>query len=115
MSDKVKPQHLERKAVAYVRQSSAYQVAHNERSRRLQYAMRASLEELGWREIEVIDDDLGCSARRVVTRTGFDRMVADVCLGKVGAVATQELSRFARNNREWQQLMEVCRMVDTFY
>lgn len=113
MNDKVKPQHLERKAVVYVRQSSAYQVAHNEESRRLQYAMRARLEELGWREIEVIDDDLGCSARGVVTRTGFDRMVADVCLGKVGAVATRELSRFARNNREWQQLMEVCRMVDT--
>jgi DNA invertase Pin-like site-specific DNA recombinase len=57
-----------------------------------------------------VDDDLGCS---VIARTGFDRMVADVCLGKVGAVATRELSRFARNNREWQQPMEVCRMVDT--
>lgn len=113
MSDKVKLQHLERKAIVYVRQSSPYQVAHNEESRRLQYAMRTRLEELGWREIDVVDEDLGCSARGVIVRTGFDRMVADVCLGKVGAVATRELSRFARNNREWQQLMEVCRMVDT--
>ncbi len=113
MNDKVKPQHLERKAVVYVRQSSPYQVAHNAESRRLQYAMRARLEELGWREIEVVDDDLGCTARGVIVRAGFDRMVADVCLGKIGAVATRELSRFARNNREWQQLMEVCRMVDT--
>jgi DNA invertase Pin-like site-specific DNA recombinase len=100
MSDKIKPHHLERKSVVYVRQSSPYQVAHNEESRRLQYAMRARLEELGWREIDVVDDDLGCTARGVIVRTGFDRMVADVCLGKVGAVATRELSRFARNNRE---------------
>ena len=107
MSDKIKPQHLERKAILYVRQSSPYQVAHNEESRRLQYAMRSRLEDLGWREIEVVDDDLGRSARGVITRTGFERMVADVCLGKVGAVAARELSRFARNNREWQQLMEV--------
>lgn len=90
MNDKVKPQHLERKAVVYVRQSSAYQVAHNEESRRLQYAMRTRLEELGWREIEIIDDDLGCSARGVVVRTGFDRMVADVCLGTRAAAALGE-------------------------
>lgn len=113
MSDKIKPQHLERKAILYVRQSTPYQVTHNEESRRLQYAMRSRLEELGWREIEVVDDDLGRSARGVITRSGFERMVADVCLGKVGVVAARELSRFARNNREWQQLMEVCRMVDT--
>jgi len=48
-----------------------------------------------------------------VTRTGFERMVAEVCLGKVGAVAAREVSRFARNSREWQQLVEVCRVVDT--
>jgi DNA invertase Pin-like site-specific DNA recombinase len=113
MSDKIKPQHLERKAVLYIRQSSTFQVLHNQESRRLQYAMRERLEELGWRDIEVIDEDLGQSAAGTVTRHGFERMVADVCLGKVGAVAAREVSRFARNSREWQQLVEMCRVVDT--
>lgn len=113
MSDKIKPQHLNRKAILYVRQSSPYQVLHNEESRRLQYAMQKRLEELGWKEVEVVDDDLGRTATGVVVRRGFERMVSDVCLGKVGAVAAREVSRFARNNREWQQLIEVCRVVDT--
>jgi len=113
MSEKVKAQHLARKAMVYVRQSSAYQVTHNLESQKLQYAMQDRLRQLGWREIEIIDEDLGRSAAGTVTRTGFERMVAEVCLGKVGAVAAREVSRFARNSREWQQLMEVCRIVDT--
>lgn len=113
MSEKIKPHHLERKAILYVRQSSSYQVTHNEESRRLQYAMRGRLQQLGWCQIDVVDEDLGRSAAGTVTRTGFERMVADVCLGKVGAVAAREVSRFARNSREWQQLVEVCRLVDT--
>jgi DNA invertase Pin-like site-specific DNA recombinase len=113
MSEKIQRQHLARKAVLYVRQSSAYQVSHNVESQALQYAMQGRLEQLGWREIEVVDDDLGRSAAGTVTRTGFERMVAEVCLGKVGAVAAREVSRFARNNRDWQQLVEVCRVVDT--
>lgn len=113
MSDKIKPQHLARKAILYVRQSSAYQVAHNLESQRLQYAMQDRLQQLGWREIEVVDEDLGRSAAGMVTRAGFERMVAEVCLGEVGAVAAREVSRFARNSREWQQLVEVCRVVDT--
>jgi DNA invertase Pin-like site-specific DNA recombinase len=113
MNDKIKPQHLSRKAVLYIRQSSAYQVNHNLESQRLQYAMQEHLQQLGWREIEVVDEDLGRSAAGLVTRSGFERMVADVCLGKVGAVAAREVSRFARNSREWQRLVEVCRVVDT--
>src|ERR1017187_3664377 len=113
MSDKIRPQHLSPKAILYVRQSSAYQVAHNLESQKLQYAMQKQLHQLGWSEVEVVDDDLGRSAAGTVTRTGFERMVADVCLGKVGAVAAREVSRFARNSREWQQLVEVCRIVDT--
>jgi DNA invertase Pin-like site-specific DNA recombinase len=113
MSEKIKPHHQARKAILYVRQSSTYQVLYNEESRRLQYAMRERLEHLGWGEIEVIDEDLGCSAAGTVERRGFERMVAEVCLGKVGAVAAREVSRFARNSREWQQLVEVCRIVDT--
>jgi DNA invertase Pin-like site-specific DNA recombinase len=84
ISDKVGPHHLERKALLYVRQSSAHQVLHNRESSALQYP-----------------------ARRL------ERMVAQVCLGKVGAVAAREVSRFARNSRDWQQLIETCRVVDT--
>jgi DNA invertase Pin-like site-specific DNA recombinase len=113
MSDKIKPQHVGRKAMLYVRQSSAYQVIHNLESQRLQYAMQDRLHHLGWREIEVVDEDLGRSAAGTVTRAGFERMVAEVCLGNVGAVAAREVSRFARNSRDWQQLVEVCRVVDT--
>jgi len=113
MSDKIKPHHLERKAMLYVRQSTAHQVMHNRESSALQYAMQDRLRALGWAEVEVIDDDLGCSAAGTVARAGFERMVADVCLGKVGAVAAREVLRFARNSRDWQQLIEMCRVVDT--
>src|SRR2546425_8311993 len=113
MSDKIRPQHTARKAILYIRQSSAYQVTHNLESQRLQYAMQDRLQHLGWREIEVVDEDLGRSAAGMVTRVGFERMVAEVCLGKVGAVAAREVSRFAVSVRDWQQLIEMCRVVDT--
>ena len=115
MSYKIRAQHLARKAILYVRQSSSYQVTHNLESQKLQYAMEERLHQLGWCDIEVVDEDLGRSAAGVVTRAGFERMVAEVCLGKVGAgaVAAHEVSRFARNSREWQQLVEVCRVVNT--
>ena len=113
MSEKIRPHHLDRKAILYVRQSSAHQVLHNRESSALQYAMRDRLIALGWSEIETVDDDLGRSAAGGVIRAGFDRMVADICLGKVGAVAAREVSRFARNSRDWQQLIEMCRVVDT--
>jgi DNA invertase Pin-like site-specific DNA recombinase len=113
MSEKITPSHLDRKAIVYIRQSSAYQVSHNTESRRMQYAMQDHVRELGWSQTEVIDEDLGRSAAGTVSRAGFERMVAEVCLGKVGAVAARELSRFARNSRDWQKLIEVCRVVDT--
>lgn len=113
MSEKIKPQHLARKSILYVRQSSPYQVMNNLESQKLQYAMEARLRSLGWNEVEVIDEDLGRSAGGNVTRTGFERMVAQVCLGEVGAVCARELSRFARNSREWQHLIEMSRVVDT--
>jgi DNA invertase Pin-like site-specific DNA recombinase len=112
-ADKIGAQHRARKAVLYVRQSSVHQVQHNRESQVLQYAMRERLAQLGWSQIEIIDEDLGCSAAGGTTRAGFERMVAEVCLGKVGAVAAREVSRFARNSRDWQQLVEMCRVVDT--
>jgi DNA invertase Pin-like site-specific DNA recombinase len=75
--------------------------------------MQEHLRRLGWQEVEVIDEDLDRSASGTTTRAGFERMVAQVCLGQVGAVAAREVLRFARNSREWQQLVEVCRVVDT--
>lgn len=113
MSEKIKAHHQERKAVLYIRQSSAHQVTHNQESRALQYAMKDRLKALGFERIDVIDEDLGRSAAGTVERSGFERMVAEVCMGEVGAVAAREVSRFARNSREWQRLVEVCRVVDT--
>lgn len=95
---KLQASHLARKAMLYIRQSSPYQVQHYTESRQLQYQMRHRLEELGFSEVDVVDEDQGCTAAGHVDRAGFDRMVADVCLGKVGAVAAREVSRFARNN-----------------
>src|SRR3974377_857498 len=113
ISDKVRPHHLERKALLYVRQSSAHQVLHNRESSAVQYALRHRLVALGWSEIEVIDEDLGRSAAGGVQRAGFERMVAEVCLGKAGAVCAREGSRFARNSRGWQRLVAMCRRVAT--
>ena len=112
-ADKIRPHHLERKAMLYVRQSSAHQVLHNRESQRLQYAMRDRLTAarlVGDRDHRRRPRSLG---GRRVSAPGFERMVAEVCLGKVGAVAAREVSRFARNSRDWQQLIEMCRVVDT--
>ena len=113
MSDRITPSHRARKALVYVRQSSMHQVHNYTESRRLQYAVKDRMLELGWQDVEVIDEDMGQTASGTVSRSGSDRMVSEVCMGRVGAVAAREVSRFARNSREWQQLMEVCRWVDT--
>lgn len=115
MSDKILDQHRTRNAILYIRQSTMTQVVHNTESRKLQYAMKKRLQQLGWSEnkIVTIEDDLGCSAAGTVERRGFERMVTEVCLGKVGAVAARELSRFARNNTQWHHLIEMCAVVDT--
>jgi len=113
MSEKLTSNHLQRQAIVYVRQSSHQQLVHNTESTRLQYAMEERVRDLGWREVEIIDEDQGRSATTTSGRTGFQRMVAEVCLGKIGAVAAIEVSRFARNNRDWHQLIEMCSMVGT--
>lgn len=113
MSEKIKPIHLSKKAILYIRQSSQFQVNYYQESKKLQYGMQARLQQMGWQDIEVIDDDLGISASGTEERCGFERMVAQVCMGQIGTVAARELSRFARNSRDWQQLIEVCRVVDT--
>jgi len=113
VTEKPAARHLDRKAILYIRQSTQRQLSENAESQRLQYAMQERLRSLGWREIEVIDEDLGRSAGGTTDRPGFQRLIAEVSLGRVGAVAAREVSRFSRNSRDWQQLVEICRIVET--
>ena len=105
--------HRSRKAAIYIRQSTLTQVAENLESQRRQYGLVERAAELGWRrsDILVIDDDLGVSGSGI-TRTGFDRLVAEVGLGHIGAVFAIEVSRLARNNRDWYHLLDLCALVD---
>jgi DNA invertase Pin-like site-specific DNA recombinase len=93
---KIGTDHLARQAVVYVRQSTADQVAHNLESKRRQYALVERARQLGWADVEVIDDDLGRSGSGVA-RPGFERLLAGICEGRVGSVVSIEASRLARN------------------
>ena len=102
---------LMRKAVVYIRQSTQAQVQSNLESRRRQYELVDVARQRGFREIEVIDDDLGRSASGLVARPGFERLVAGLCGGEVGAVLCFDASRLARNGRDWHHLLELCGLV----
>lgn len=99
---------LRRKAVVYVRQSCQAQVQNNLESQRRQYALVDEARRRGFRDVEVIDDDLGRSANGSVARPGFDKLVAWLCAGEVGAVLCFDASRLARNGRDWHHLLELC-------
>jgi len=103
---------LRRKAVVYVRQSTQTQVQSNRESQRRQYELVDVARSRGFRDIEVIDDDLGRSASGMVARPGFDRLVAWLCAGEVGAVLCFDASRLARNGRDWHHLLELCGLVE---
>jgi excisionase family DNA binding protein len=103
---------LQRKAVVYVRQSTQSQVMTNLESRRRQYDLVDVARQRGFVDVEVIDDDLGRSASGTVARPGFDRLVAWLCAGKVGAVLCFDASRLARNGRDWHHLLELCGLVE---
>jgi len=105
-------QLLKRKAVVYVRQSTQSQVMTNLESQRRQYDLVDIARQHGFIDVEVIDDDLGRSASGTVARPGFDRLVAWLCAGKVGAVLCQDASRLARNGRDWHHLLELCGLVE---
>lgn len=102
---------LKRKAVIYVRQSTQSQVQMNLESQRRQYDLVEVARHHGFVDIEVIDEDLGRSASGSVARPGFDRLVAAVCAGQVGAVLCFDASRLARNGRDWHHLLELCGLV----
>jgi DNA invertase Pin-like site-specific DNA recombinase len=103
---------LQRKAVVYVRQSTPQQVQSNLESQRRQYELVDVAKRRGFRDVEVIDDDLGRSASGTAERPGFDRLVAALCAGQVGAVLCLDASRLARNGRDWHHLLELCGLVE---
>ncbi len=107
---KISPEHLARSAYVYVRQSTADQLRNNHESRRRQYSLADRARQLGWSDVVVIDDDLGVSAGGVA-RPGFERLLAAICSGQVGAVVSIEASRLARNGRDWHTLLDFCGLV----
>ena len=109
---KITTEHLARSACVYIRQSTADQLTHNHESRRRQYGLADRAKQLGWTTVEVIDDDLGRSGGGIA-RPGFERLLATICEGRVGAVLAIEASRLARNGRDWHTLIEFCGLVGT--
>ena len=107
---KIADHHLQRKALIYVRQSTMKQVRENTESTARQYGLVDTATALGWRKdlINVIDEDLGKSASSAANRNGFQKLVAEVAMGQVGIVMGLEISRLARNNADFQQLLQLC-------
>jgi DNA invertase Pin-like site-specific DNA recombinase len=113
MNEKIRPDHLERAAYVYVRQSSLQQVRHHREGQQRQYGLAERARQVGFARVVVIDDDLGVSGTGRVARPGFGRLLTAVCEGTVGAVFALEASRLARNNRDWHHLIDLCGMTET--
>src|ERR1700738_3192576 len=109
---KITTKHLSRSAIVYVRQSTSYQVVNNLESQRRQYGLVERGHQLGWSDVQVIDDDLGRSGGGIA-RPGFEKLLAAICEGRVGAVLSIEASRLARNGRDGHTLLEFCGLVVT--
>src|SRR6266705_1178925 len=111
---KIKAEHLARKAIVYLRQSSDKQVRQNKESQRLQYEVAERIHALGWKEVEIINSDLGSSAAIAsARREGFERVLSSVALGEVGIVGSREVSRLSRTDKDWCRLLEVCQIFGT--
>ena len=111
---KIKPEHLARKAIVYLRQSSEKQVRQNKESQLLQYAVAERVRALGWQQVETINSDLGSSAGLAAAqREGFERVLSLVALGEVGIVGSREVSRLSRTDKDWCRLLEVCQIFGT--
>jgi len=106
------PALLQRRAIIYVRQSTQTQVMMNLESQRRQYDLVEAARGYGFTDIDVIDDDLGVTASGCAERPGFERLVALLCSGSVGAVFCLEVSRLARNGRDWHHVLELCGLVE---
>jgi DNA invertase Pin-like site-specific DNA recombinase len=109
-SPKLQGWHLDRVAIVYVRQSTPQQVAEHHESTARQYALADRAAGLGWARdrVTVIDDDLGKSGQSIEGRPGFQRLLAEVALDRVGLILGLEMSRLARSNKDWHQLLELC-------
>jgi DNA invertase Pin-like site-specific DNA recombinase len=113
-SPKIRPEHLARRAIVYLRQSSEKQVRQNLESQRLQYEVAERIRALGWNQVEIIDSDLGSSASMAsARREGFERVLSAVALGEVGIVGSREASRLSRTDKDWCRLLEVCQIFGT--
>jgi DNA invertase Pin-like site-specific DNA recombinase len=112
---KVRPDHLRRQAVVYIRQSSAHQVCVNRESSSRQYALVEWAKAIGWpaQSIEIIDEDQGRSATSAAHREGFKRLLAEIVAGQVGVVMALEASRLARSSADWHRLVEICVVTQT--
>lgn len=112
---KITSTHLKRDAYLYVRQSTMRQVFENQESTKRQYALRQRAVALGWpiERVIVIDSDLGQSGASSVDREGFQRLVAEVGMGRAGIVLGLEVSRLARNSTDWHRLLEICALSST--
>lgn len=108
-------QHRAKVAYVYIRQSSLMQVTRHAESTDLQYALVERAVQLGWprERVEIIDEDLGKSGAQAEPRGGFQRLLAEISLARVGLVMSFDASRLARNNRDWYQLLEVCSIFGT--
>ena len=111
-ADLLPPAVLKRKAVVMSGSRRRRQVQTNLESQRRQYDLVDEARRRGFRDVEVIDDDLGRSASGMVARPGFDRLVAWLCAGEIGAVLCFDASRLARNGRDWHHLLELCGLVE---
>ncbi len=105
---------LARSAIVYVRQSTGMQVQENLESQRRQYELADLARQYGFRDVSVIDEDLGRSASGTEDRPGFRNLVGRICEGSVGAVFCLEASRLARNGRDWHHLLELCALVGAY-
>jgi DNA invertase Pin-like site-specific DNA recombinase len=111
---KIKPEHLARQAIVYLRQSTDKQVRQNKESQLLQYAVAERVRALGWQQVEIINSDLGSSAGLAsAEREGFERVLSLVALGEVGVVGSREVSRLSRTDKDWCRLLEVCQIFGT--
>jgi DNA invertase Pin-like site-specific DNA recombinase len=112
---KVRPGHLGRQAVVYVRQSSPHQVRNNRESSSRQYALVERARALGWagKSVEVIDEDQARSATGSAHREGFKTLLAEIGSGQVGVVLALEASRLARSSADWHRLVEICVVTQT--
>jgi DNA invertase Pin-like site-specific DNA recombinase len=113
MNEKIKPEHRQRAAYVYVRQSTAHQTRHHREGQQRQYDLAQRGRELGFAQVVVIDEDLGRSGSGLQERPGFGRLLTAVCQGAAGAVLALEASRLARNNRDWHQLIDWCALSAT--